>query len=896
MSKPKSLYLIDGSSYIFRAYYGIRQFLSTSKGFPTNALYGFINMLQKVVKDEKPDYLAVTFDSKEKTFRHEMYADYKANREAPPEDLAKQFPYFEPLVHAFNIHSVRVPGYEADDIMGTLAKKGAEEGLQVVIVSGDKDMMQLIGPDIRMLDTMKNKWFDIEGVEEKFGVPPDRVVEVMGLMGDSSDHIPGVKGVGPKTATELIRKFGSIEELYERIDEVDKQKLREKLVQDKEMALLSRQLVTINSSMELEFKLEDLKLKPSNITELKKLFSEFEFSSLLGELEDNSDPVVSSPAIASQYDTLLTEADFERWLKQLKKSKIFALDLETTNLRPVRARVVGISFSCEEGVACYIPLGHRYLGVPDQLALDWVIKKLKPILEDPQIKKVGQNIKYDLIVLRNEGVDLRGIAFDTMLASYILNPSGRRHNMDALAQNYLGHTTIKYKDVVGTASKEIGFDEVDVERATEYAAEDADITWRLYEKLSSLLQGDDLQLFQDLELPLLEVLAEMEIHGMKLDQKHLQNLSTIIEGKIEDHIKKIHSIAGEEFNINSPKQLSVILFEKLGLPVIKKTKSGYSTDVTVLEQLAEEHDLPEVVLAYRQLGKLKSTYVDALQDEIFSKTGRVHTSFNQTVAATGRLSSSNPNLQNIPIRTEMGREIRKAFIAEGNNHLLSADYSQVELRILAHLSGDEALIEAFQMGEDIHTRTACEIFGTSADRLDAEARRMAKAVNFGIVYGLSAFGLSRQLKIYPREAKKFIDQYFALYKKVKVYMEETVAEAKEVGFTQTLMNRKRYMPDLESQNRQLREAAGRVAINSPVQGSAADLIKLAMIRLAQKIREKKLKSRMILQVHDELVFECPEEEEQEMRALVKKEMESVVPLKVPLVVDMGWGKNWNTAH
>ena len=896
MSKPKSLYLIDGSSYIFRAYYGIRQFLSTSKGFPTNALYGFINMLQKVVKDEKPDYLAVTFDSKEKTFRHEMYADYKANREAPPEDLAKQFPYFEPLVQAFNIHSVRVPGYEADDIMGTLAKKGAEEGLQVVIVSGDKDMMQLIGPDIRMLDTMKNKWFDIEGVEEKFGVPPDQVIEVMGLMGDSSDHIPGVKGVGPKTATELIRKFGSIEELYERIDEVDKQKLREKLVQDKEMALLSRQLVTINTSMELEFNLEDLKLKPSNNTELKKLFSEFEFSSLLGELEDNSDPVVSSPAIASKYETLLTKADFERWLKQLKKSKIFALDLETTSLHPVRARMVGISFSCEEGAACYIPLAHRYLGVPDQLALDWVIKKLKPLLEDPKIKKVGQNIKYDLIVLKNEGINLQGIVFDTMLASYILNPSGRRHNMDALAQDYLDHTTIKYKDVVGTASKEIGFDEVDVELATQYAAEDADITWRLYEKLSSILKGDDLQLFQELELPLLEVLAEMEIHGMKLDQKHLQNLSTIIEKKIEVHTKKIHSIAGEEFNINSPKQLSVILFEKLGLPVIKKTKSGYSTDVTVLEQLAAEHDLPEVVLAYRQLGKLKSTYVDALQDEIFSKTGRVHTSFNQTVAATGRLSSSNPNLQNIPIRTEMGREIRKAFIAEGNNHLLSADYSQVELRILAHLSGDEALIEAFQMGEDIHTRTACEIFGTSADRLDAEARRMAKAVNFGIVYGLSAFGLSRQLKIYPKEAKKFIDQYFALYKKVKVYMEKTVAEAKEVGYTQTMMNRKRYLPDLKSQNRQLREAAGRVAINSPVQGSAADLIKLAMIRLAQKIRKKKLKSRMILQVHDELVFECPEEEEQEMRVLVKKEMEGVVALKVPLVVDMGWGKNWNTAH
>ncbi len=896
MSKAKSLYLIDGSSYIFRAYFGIRQFLSTSKGFPTNALYGFINMLQKVVKDEQPDYLAVSFDSKEKTFRHKMYADYKANREAPPEDLAKQFPYFEPLVQAYNIHGVRVPGYEADDIIGTLAKKAAKAGFQVVIVSGDKDMMQLIGPDIRMLDTMKNKWFGVEEVEEKFGVTPDRMIDVMGLMGDSSDHIPGVKGVGPKTASELIRKFGSIKELYERIDEVDKAKLKDKLVQDKEMALLSRQLVTIDTSMELEGELEDLKVRHSNNVELRKLFSEFEFSSLLGDLEDSSDPGESSPKIESRYETILTEADFERWIKQLKKSKIFALDLETTSLHPVQARVVGISLSCEEGVACYIPLAHRYLGVPDQLNLDWVFKKLKPLLEDPKLKKVGQNIKYDLIVLRNEGINLQGVAFDTMLASYILNPSGRRHNMDDLARDYLGHTTIKYKEVVGIASKEIGFDEVDVERATEYAAEDADITWRLYEKLSPLLKGGDLKLFLDLESPLIEVLAEMEIHGMKLDPKHLQKLSKTIQKKIEEHQKKIYSLVGEEFNINSPKQLSVILFEKLGLPTVKKIKSGYSTDVSVLEQLAQEHDLPEVILTYRQLGKLKSTYVDALQEEIFSKTGRVHTSFNQTVAATGRLSSSNPNLQNIPIRTEMGREIRKAFIAEGNNHLLSADYSQVELRVLAHLSEDEALMEAFQMGEDIHTRTACEIFGTSPDRLDAEARRMAKAVNFGIVYGLSAFGLSRQLKIFPKEAKKFIDQYFALYKNVKVFMEKTVEQAREVGYTMTLMNRKRYLPDLKSQNRQVRESAERVAINSPVQGSAADLIKLAMIQLAKKISKKKLKSRMILQVHDELVFECPEEEEQEMRALVKKEMEEVVSLKVPLVVDMGWGENWNAAH
>jgi len=547
-------------------------------------------------------------------------------------------------------------------------------------------------------------------------------------------------------------------------------------------------------------------------------------------------------------------------------------------------------------VACYIPLTHRYLGVPEQLELNAVLGKLKPLLEDPNTTKIGQNIKYDLIVLRNEGIALKGIAFDTMLASYILSPSGRRHNMDDLAKDYLGHTTIKYKEVVGTASKEIPFDEVDVDRATEYAAEDADITWRLYEKFAPLLQGDDFKLFQEMELPLIEVLAEMEIHGMKLDSDHLQNLSKLIQVKIDVHQKEIYSAAGEEFNINSPKQLSVVLFEKLGLPVIKKTKSGYSTDVSVLEQLAQEHELPELVLAYRHLGKLKSTYVDALQEDIYRKTGRVHTSFNQTVAATGRLSSSNPNLQNIPIRTEMGREIRKAFIAEENNFLLSADYSQVELRVLAHLSDDEALIEAFQCGEDIHTRTACEIFGTTPERLDAEARRMAKAVNFGIVYGLSAFGLSRQLKIYPKEAKKFIDQYFAVYKKVKTFMEETVAQATETGYTLTLMNRKRYLPDLKSKNRQVREAAGRVAINSPVQGSAADMIKLAMIQLAEKISQQNLESRMILQVHDELVFECPEDEEQEMRALVKQEMEGVIKLKVPLVVDMGWGKNWSAAH
>lgn len=897
MDKSKSLYIIDGSSYIFRAYFGIRQFLSTSKGFPTNALYGFINMLQKVVKDEKPDYLCVAFDSKEKTFRHDIYPDYKANRDAPPEDLAKQFPYFEPLVDAFNISSIRIPGYEADDIIGTLALKGSKAGFRVVIVSGDKDMMQLVGPKVQMLDTMKNKRIGVDEVKEKFGVPPEKVIEVMGLMGDSSDHIPGVKGVGPKTATELIQKYGSIKELYKCIDEIEKKKLKEKLVQDKERALLSRKLVTIDTAMKLECSLDDLKVRPSKNEDLRKLFSEFEFSSMLAGLEGGSEETSETTRpLKKNYETVLTETAFNKWIKKLKKNKIFALDLETTSLRPVQARAVGISFSFNTGEACYIPLAHSYLGVPDQLGVDWVFDKLKPILEDPEIKKVGQNIKYDFIVLKNEGVQLQGIAFDTMLASYLLNPSSRAHNMDALALEYLGHTTIKYKDVVGTASKEIGFDQVQIDRATEYAAEDADITWRLYEKLSGLLKGDDLKIFEKLELPLLEVLGDMELQGMALDKPHLQKLSQRIHLLLTEQEKEIYELAGEQFNINSPKQLSVILFEKLELPVIKKTKTGYSTDVSVLEELSAEHELPEVILLYRQLAKLKSTYVDALQEEIFGKTVRVHTSFNQSVAATGRLSSSNPNLQNIPIRTEMGREIRKSFIAEENNKILSADYSQVELRVLAHMSEDESLIDAFINGEDIHTRTAVEIFGTTAERLDAQARRMAKAVNFGIVYGLSAFGLSRQLKIFPKEAKKFIDKYFELYKNVKIYMERTVEDARDIGYTLTLMNRKRYLPDLNSKNRQAREAAERIAINSPVQGSAADLIKLAMINLDREIAQKKLNSRMILQVHDELVFECPSEEEEEMRALVKKEMEEVMPLKVPLVVDIGWGDNWNDAH
>ena len=893
MSKHKTFYLVDGSSYIFRAFFGVRQ-LSTSKGFPTNALYGFINMLQKVIREEKPDYLVVAFDSPDKTFRHKIYPDYKANREAPPEELAKQFPYFEPLVQAYGLSSVRRPGFEADDIIGTLAKKGIQEGLEVVIVSGDKDMMQLISPNVYMLDTMKNKKFMDKEVVEKFGVQADKVVEVMGLMGDSSDHVPGVAGIGPKTAAELIQKFGSIESLYKRINEVEKKKVKEKLEHDKENAFMSRELVSIDTEMDLEFNSDLMKPGKIDSAKLKKMFEEFEFVSFLEGMQGE---VTNSLKIdRSGYKTILTEKSFNDLIKSLVKKKSFVFDVETTNKRPVWARMVGISFSFEEGNACYLPLVHRYLGSPDQLELKTVCEKLKPIFEDKRIKKCGHNIKYDLIVMANEGIALDGVGFDTMIASYLLNPSSRGHGLDALTMEYFGHKNLTYKEMVGAGNREIGFDEVEVNRATEYAAEDSDMTWRLKGKLQPQLKDSTLKLYKEIELPLLEVLAEIELNGVYVDRKHLTELSSKIDKQLLRLEKDIYVLADEEFNINSPKQLSVILFEKLKLPVVKKTKTGYSTDVSVLELLAAEHKLPKQILSYRQLAKLKSTYVDALPGEIFKNTGRVHTSFNQTVAATGRLSSSKPNLQNIPIRSDMGKEIRKAFTAEGDNMLLSADYSQIELRLLAHLSKDRALKDAFDKGEDIHARTAADIFGSSLDKVDENSRRMAKAVNFGIIYGLSAFGLSRQLNISRKDAKDFIDQYFLLYSKVRGFMDNTIAEARECGYTLTMFNRRRYLPDLKSDNRQVRESAERIAINSPIQGSAADLIKVAMIRLSRNLKKMKLNSKMILQVHDELVFECPVREKKEIESLVRKEMEEACTLSVPLVVDIGWGKNWNEAH
>ncbi|PIR00879.1 MAG: DNA polymerase I [Nitrospinae bacterium CG11_big_fil_rev_8_21_14_0_20_45_15] len=904
MAKNQTLYLIDGSSYIFRAYFGIRHNLSTSNGLPTNALYGYVNMLNRVVREEQPDYLAVAFDCKEKTFRHEIFPEYKSNRETPPEDLQAQFPYFQPLTDAYNITTLKQPGFEADDLIGTLARRGAEAGLDVVIVSGDKDMMQLITDRICMLDTMKNKWIRAPEVLEKFNVTPDKVIEVMGLMGDSSDHIPGVKGVGPKTAGDLIGKYGSISNVYEHIDEITQKKVKENLERDKDQAFLSRKLVTIETHMPLDINMDQLKRRSTNIDDLRKWFTQFEFKSLLNdlgteysaEIADESESPAPATAPERHYRTILEKEDFLALVQELKETKIFAFDLETTSKHPVQARAVGISFSWKEGHACYIPLDHRYLGVPDQLDKQWVFETLKPLFEDPKLYKIGQNLKYDLIVLRNEGIALKGISFDTMLAHYILDPASRGHGLDDLAQKYLGIKTITYKDVTGAGKNQLSFDEVEIEQASEYAAEDSDISWQLYKKFDTQIVDDDRKLLLEMEIPLIDVLANMETAGILLDVPHLEKLSKEIEKKLAEYEIQIHAEAGEVFNINSPKQLAVILFEKLGLPAVKKTKSGYSTDVSVLEELADKHRLPELMLNYRQLAKLNSTYVSSLPKDIYSKTGRVHTSYNQTVAATGRLSSSDPNLQNIPIRAEMGREIRKAFIAQAGSFLLAADYSQIELRLLAHLSGDPALRSAFENGEDIHARTAAEIFGQPLNAVNPEYRRMAKAVNFGIVYGLSPFGLSRQLKISQSESKAFIDQYFALYSSVKTFMDETIETARKRGYTLTLFNRKRYLPDLNSSNRQTRQSAERVAINSPVQGGAADLIKLAMIRLNRSLQENGMKSRMILQVHDELVLECPENEKDRITNMVKEKMESAVKLSVPLVVDIGWGKNWNDAH
>jgi len=888
--QPQRLFLIDGSSYIYRAYFAIRH-LSNSQGMATNAIYGFTNMLLKVIRELKPDQLAVIFDSKGPTFRKEIYPDYKANRAAMPEDLVPQIPYIKRIVQAFNLPGIEMPGYEADDIIATLAKKFSAEGMEVTVVTGDKDLMQIVDDHIQLLDTMKDKVYGPAEVAERFG-GADKVVEVQALSGDSSDNIPGVPGIGEKTAKMLIDEYGDVETLLANLDQL-KGKRRENLENYADLARLSKKLVTLVDNLDLEVDDHAFTLAEPDREALTELFKECEFYKLLQEFSVDT----KDRAESAGYRVVLTESDLDELVAALEQSERFAFDTETTSLDAMRADLVGLSFAVTAGEAWYVPVGHHYLGMPEQLPLDRVLEAVRPLLASPRQLKIGQNLKYDILVLARAGVEVSGPIYDTMLASYLANPATRSHGMDNLAAELLNYHTISYSEVAGSGKKQIGFEEVEVEKATTYAAEDADITLRLYEKLVPMVTEQHQNgLLNDVEMPLLQILAGMERAGIRINPEFLGSLSADMEKKLAVLEAEIHQLAGGPFNIGSPKQLGEVLFENLGLPKGKKTKTGWSTDVEVLNKLAEDHEIAAKILDYRSLMKLKGTYTDALPKLIHPETGRIHTSFNQAVTATGRLSSSDPNLQNIPIRTEEGRRIREGFIPSDGCVLLSADYSQVELRILAHMADEPALKEAFARGEDIHRSTASEVLGLFPEMVTDEQRRAAKAINFGVVYGISAFGLAKQLGINRREAQQFIDTYFERYPGIRTFMDTCIAEAREKMYVTTLLGRRCAIPEINSKNGAVRGYAERNAINYPVQGSAADIIKLAMVKIAARLGKEGLKTRMLLQVHDELVFDVPQAELEEVSALVKSEMQGAVDLSVPLLVEVGSGRNWREAH
>ncbi len=885
----KTLYIIDGNSYIYRAFYAIRG-LTNSSGLPTNAVFGFANMLLKVIKEKSPDLLAIVFDPKGPTRRHQEFKEYKAHRPPMPRDLVPQVPYIHKLVEAFRIPVFVQEGQEADDVIATLARKAESDGMNITIVTGDKDILQLIGPSISVYDTLKEKVYGPADVEERFGVPPDRVIEVMGLMGDASDNIPGVPGIGEKTARALIQEYGTIENLLANADGIKKPKLQKSLREFAHLARLSRDLAVLRYDVPLEIDYQKLKVQPPDNAVLLGLLKELEFTTLLKYVTQEHEE-------KTDYQVILDETELQGLIQVLSGAEEFSVDTETTSLDPLQADLVGISFAVQPFQAYYLPVGHEYSGVPGQISRDRALSLLKPVMENPHIRKIGQNIKYDLLVLGQYGMTVRGISFDTMIASYLLNPGKPSHGLESIALEYLSYKTMTYADVAGTGKNQISFSAVDIKTAARYSCEDADITLRLKQTLAPLLQEQNLaRLFHDIEMPLMEVLADMERTGVKLDAGFLKVMSLKLEKDIAGIESAIYELAGTEFNINSPKQLADILFVKLQLTPVKKTKTGFSTNVDVLEALAHLHPLPAEILKYRTLAKLKSTYIDALPALINPKTGRLHTSLNQTVTATGRLSSSEPNLQNIPIRTDVGREIRKAFIAEPGSGLLSADYSQIELRVLAHMSGDPALILTFQQNEDVHTRTASEIFGLPPDEITAEMRRKAKAVNFGIIYGISAFGLAQDIGVSNAEAKRYIDSYFARYPKVREFIDRTIHSAKTKGYVTTLFERRRFIPEISSSTAAVRSFGERTAVNTPIQGTAADLIKLAMIRIHSRLARQELRSKMILQIHDELVFEVPDDEIDPMKSLVAEEMEGVLALSVPIKVDIGTGKNWDEAH
>ena len=882
----KRLFLIDGNSFCYRAYYAIRSLLN-SKGQPTNAIYGFTTMLNKIIKEEAPDMLAVAFDLKGPTFRHKKFEEYKSHRKPMPDDLVSQMPYIKQLVQAYNIPIYEIEGYEADDVLATLAKKAEEKDIETFIVTGDKDALQLVGPHIKVYSTHKEGLiYDAGKVKEAYGVGPDRITDIMALMGDATDNIPGVKGIGEKTAIELISEFGTLESLYKNIDKIKSEARKKVLLENEKSAFLSKELAVLDADVPIKIDIADLSLKAPDHERLIELFRELEFKSFLKD-------ATPKEKLESDYILIGSDKNLDIFIKGLSKAKEFVFDTETTSEDPVVAKLTGISFSWEEGVAYYVSVCDGCEA--KKLDIKLVLGKLKNIFEDDSIKKIGQNIKYDYIVLANYGIRVKGIIFDTMVASYLLNPSKLNHNLEDISIEYLGHRmTTPIQDLIGKGKHAITMDRVDVDKVCSYSCEDSDVTFRLKTILEKeLAKRDHDKLFYDVEIPLIEVLAQMEMNGVSIDSDYLKELSTEMEKKLDKLTKKIYEMAEGEFNINSPKQLAVVLFEKLKLPVIRRTKTGISTDEDVLTKLAAKHPLPEKLLEYRELSKLKSTYVDNLPALINPATGRLHTSFNQTVTATGRLSSSGPNLQNIPIKTEEGRKIRRAFIpSDKGNILLSADYSQIELRVVAHFSDDSHLIKAFKDGLDIHSFTASLVFGVKEKDITSDMRNMAKTVNFGIIYGMSPYGLSQSLGIEVDKAKEFIDAYFDRYPNVRQFIEGLLEEAREKGYVTTILGRRRYLPEINSPDMRMRSFAERTAINTPIQGSAADIIKVAMIAIHEKLAKKKLTSKMLMQVHDELVFDVPKDELKEIYKIVKEGMEDIIKLKVPVEAHIEVGKNW----
>ncbi|MFW6011005.1 MAG: DNA polymerase I [Desulfosalsimonas sp.] len=893
MSGKKSIYLIDGSTYIHRAYHAIRG-LSTSKGFPTNAAYGFARMLIKLIQDRAPEYVAMVFDSRGPTFRHEIYPDYKGHRPEMPEDLSMQIPVIHEITEAFNIPVIMLEGYEADDLIGTLASRAEETGFDVVIVSGDKDMIQLLTDKVSMWDPMKDEWTDRRKVVSDRGIEPWQMVDIQGLAGDSSDNIPGVPGIGPKTAASLIKTHGSMENLYDGLDGISAAKQRKKLAEYRDQAFLSKKLAKIDTDAPVRFDPDALAEKPPDNGKLARLFKDLEFRRLQ-ELY----PVASDLSV-KDYRAVCDRQALDDLIEKLREAGRFALDTETTSPEAVRAELVGLSFAVKLDSAFYVPCAHTGNDAASQLGLDFVLERLKPVLQDSEIEKVGQNIKYDWTVLRRYGVDLAGVVFDTMLASYLLNPEKKAHGLNQIAMDYLDHKMITYDEVVSENGRKLScFAEVPVEKAVVYACEDADITLAAYQKLGPMLSSAGLaRLLSEIELPLVPVLVKMEEAGIRVDRDRLAAMSKDLAAELEHIESEIYLLAGEKFNINSSQQMGRILFEKLGLPTQKKTKkrTGYSTDVEVLTALCRYHDLPVLILRHRELSKLKSTYVDALFGLINPETERIHTSFNQTITATGRLSSSNPNLQNIPVRTEAGKDVRRAFIPRDGWYFVAADYSQIELRLLAHYSGDEILSRAFADNEDIHTRTAAEVFMVEPENVTQELRRQAKAINFGIIYGMGAYSLSKDLGITPKMARTYIDHYFERYHGVKEFIDRTIEKARKTGRVSTEFGRIRYIPDINSKNANMRGFAERTAINTPIQGTAADLLKMAMIRIDAAMAQRGLRSAMLLMVHDELVFEVPEDEIESMSRLVREIMEGITDLSVPLKVNISVGADWAAAH